>query len=313
MNDLISVIIPVYNASMYVDELLDSVINQEYKNLQIICIDDGSSDSSLDILERYANIDSRIRVVTKKNTGVSDARNIGIEYSNGVYIYFCDADDCLERTLISKLHTTITGYDLSYVDFVKYEGRFSFSDRNEKVDRNEFCKQVLCDNGYLWNKLFKANLIKEYHIRFCPDIAMSEDQVFILEYLKHISMIQKNDSKLYYYRFNENGALRCKTLNDRKVSACLAVDKIANLVEEGDYSTECLSLAIEKKFRIFAYLTKDLLFKRYNKKLRRKWLAFIANSYRVTKRKYGILIDRSGGIKLRVCYGILQVVGNSIK
>ena len=90
MNDLVSVIIPIYNSSKYLSELLDSVIAQDYVNLEILCIDDGSQDTSLEILKQYAAIDDRIRIVEKRNTGVSDTRNIGIESSTGSYIYFCD-------------------------------------------------------------------------------------------------------------------------------------------------------------------------------------------------------------------------------
>ncbi len=90
---LISIIIPVYNVEKYLSKCLDSVINQTYKNLEIICINDSSQDNSLKILKRYAEIDSRIKVIVKENEGVSEARNRGLDVSNGEYIMFVDADD----------------------------------------------------------------------------------------------------------------------------------------------------------------------------------------------------------------------------
>lgn len=313
MNALISVIIPVYNASIYLAELLDSVITQNYTNLEILCIDDGSADLSLDILSQYARNDERIRFFAKKNTGVSDTRNFGIENATGEYIYFCDADDILDHTLIDTLYMSIADCDLACVDFVKYEGQFVYSLDNEIVERNEFCKLVMRDNGYLWNKLFKASIIKNFCIRFCPEISMSEDQVFIIEYLKYVEFIRINKSKLYFYRLNENSAMRCRTITDRSLSICIAVDRIVNLIEEGNYSKECLDIAIERKIRMFSYKVKELLFGRVNHKLRYKWLDYIVHSYRETKCKHEILCNKKYGIKMKLYYRLLCMIEKIIK
>lgn len=312
MNDLVSVIIPVYNSSKYLSELLDSVISQDYVNLEILCIDDGSQDTSLEILKQYAAIDDRIRIIEKRNTGVSDTRNIGIESSTGSYIYFCDSDDILERTLILNLHTAIIGHDLSCVDFLKYEGQFTFSDENVIVDRDAFCKLVLGDNGYLWNKLFIANVIKNNGIRFCQDIAICEDQVFVIEYLKYVHSVQINKSQLYFYRFNENSALGSKVITDKKLTVCLAADKIVSLVKDGNYSQECLDLALRGKVVILSNCLKDLLLKQSNKKIRSMWLGYIADSYRET-RKYKVLLDKNCSIKLKIYYAALKVLGAILK
>ena len=104
---MVSVIIPVYNVQMYLAECVDSVINQTYKNLEIILVDDGSTDESGKICDQYSEIDSRIHVIHKKNGGLSDARNAGIQVSTGKYLSFIDSDDYLERTALEQMMQAI--------------------------------------------------------------------------------------------------------------------------------------------------------------------------------------------------------------
>ena len=101
----ISVIIPVYNVEKYLGQCLDSVVNQTFKDIEIICIDDGSTDSSLDILKKYAQIDSRIIIINSENNGVSEARNKGIERAKGDYIYFIDGDDYIDQQCLECKET----------------------------------------------------------------------------------------------------------------------------------------------------------------------------------------------------------------
>ena len=103
IGDLVSVIVPVYNVEKYVAKCLDSLISQTYDNIQIIIVNDGSSDRSLDIVERYKNIDSRVKVYNKKNGGLSDARNTGIKYAEGEFICFVDSDDWVSNDYVEAL------------------------------------------------------------------------------------------------------------------------------------------------------------------------------------------------------------------
>ena len=103
MNDLVSVIIPVYNAERYLNECIQSVLNNTYSNFELLCIDDGSTDKSLEILKKFACLDSRIKIITKKNGGVSSARNIGLHNCHGDYVMFLDADDYLTQDCIETL------------------------------------------------------------------------------------------------------------------------------------------------------------------------------------------------------------------
>ena len=112
---MISIIIPVYNVSKYLRVCLDSVINQTYKDLEIICINDGSLDNSLDILKEYSNKDNRIIIIDKKNSGVSAARNDGIERSSGEYLFFIDSDDYIDNDFIEVFYNNAKKNDSDLV------------------------------------------------------------------------------------------------------------------------------------------------------------------------------------------------------
>ncbi|MBQ8784417.1 MAG: glycosyltransferase family 2 protein [Alphaproteobacteria bacterium] len=115
MSHTVTVVIPVYNVEKYLEQCLDSVINQTYKDIEIICINDGSTDNSITILEKYALSDNRIKIISQTNQGISAARNAGIKVATGKYITFLDSDDFLSRDAIEKM---VTAIENNYVDFV---------------------------------------------------------------------------------------------------------------------------------------------------------------------------------------------------
>lgn len=100
---LVSIIIPVYNSEKYIDRCINSIVNQTYKDIEIILIDDGSSDRSIDIINNYVNKDNRIKVYTQKNAGPSSARNYGLDVSTGDYVMFVDADDYIDKTMVEEM------------------------------------------------------------------------------------------------------------------------------------------------------------------------------------------------------------------
>ena len=171
-NDLISIIIPVYNVEKYINKCLESVINQTYRNLEIILVDDGSEDKSGKICEEISIKDNRIRVIHKENGGLSDARNIGLDNSNGEYIAFIDSDDFIERDMIEFLYYNINKYDADISICSNYifdeEECIDNSTKEIKVyNRLEILKEVLLDEkirSYAWNKMYKRDLF--YNIIF---------------------------------------------------------------------------------------------------------------------------------------------------
>ena len=190
----VSVIMPVYNAENYLRTALDSVIDQTLREIEIICIDDGSTDKSLEIIKEYQKNDSRIRIVTENNAGPGAARNKGIVRARGKYIAFLDADDFYELTLLSELYSFSEeeGLDIAVADYDIYnskKARFSpamDSDygtifaANPVTSKSEYPDYILqATTGYVWNKLFRREFLTEKGLSFLPELYIFEDVHFV--------------------------------------------------------------------------------------------------------------------------------------
>lgn len=194
-NDLISVIVPVYNAEKYLDKCVESITNQTYSNLEIILVDDGSPDNCPARCDEWAKRDSRIRVIHKENNGAAAARNSGIEISTGQYIAFVDSDDYIENDMYLKMMEINQKYDCEMVmcDCVKesaeesniftHDIRSGFYDKAQLV--NEYFPQLLMKNDVNYPAtisngviLFKKNLIDRIKLRYAEGMRFSEDLLF---------------------------------------------------------------------------------------------------------------------------------------
>lgn len=214
MNPYISIIIPIYNAERYLCECIDSIIDQSYKNWEIIAINDGSTDKSAEILQNYSNRDSRIKVTTKHNEGVSIARNVGIEAATGDLIYFVDSDDVLYPDALLILVTpfikekslTMVRADNKYigkenVELFPNKKYFIRKPYNNKIQNNDsFYKNVISDEFYLWVCMFRKDIIANGNIRFIPHCKFMEDAMFILEYLQYSNFNIYLSKVIYGYR-----------------------------------------------------------------------------------------------------------------
>ncbi len=227
MNDLISIIIPIYNVKDNLNRCLDSVIKQSYTNLEIILIDDGSSDGSENICDEYANLDKRIKVIHKKNEGVSSARNTAINIATGKYIAFVDSDDWLENDCINTLYNEIINQK---VDIVR--GNYYIDDENnicgvgnllefsnEKIDKNNDIKENLLKNilngkflSYVWLLLINRNKLINKKIYFKEKISMMEDTIFYIELLTSDMSMYISNKKIYHYYNNQKSIT--KSLNN---------------------------------------------------------------------------------------------------
>lgn len=213
----VSIIVPVYNSERYIKQCVNSILNQDYPSFELLLINDGSTDSSLQICEQFCQEDSRIKLFSQKNQGVSASRNKGIEECSGEYILFVDSDDFIEPNCLSQLlNEPVT--DLTYMSSnVLYETQdiTSYHLCNKYLtDKNEIEKEILHLKinpqnyvyfGYTWNKLFKANIIKEHNIRFIKGLSFYEDDAFTLEYFKYVQTLKTISSCLYNYRVTPNG------------------------------------------------------------------------------------------------------------
>jgi len=194
-NPLVSIIIPVYNTAKYLSNCLNSIINQSYCNLEIIIIDDGSTDDSYKIAKKYASKDSRIKLVHQKNSGQSTARNHGIKLATGKYISFIDSDDLITKDFIEKLLKPFGAKDtILSVCGIHYKRlrQASASDvytapirnRHKSESRKAYILYLLAIDGRMYssvNKLYKANIIKS--LSFDKNLNFAEDTKFVLDYL----------------------------------------------------------------------------------------------------------------------------------
>ena len=203
---LLSIIIPVYNAERYLSRCLDSIINQTYKELEIILIDDGSTDDSSKICDKYKNKDDRVKVIHSENRGASVARNCGLKLASGDYIGFVDADDYVEKNMYEYLINNLikTDADISICNYSKNE-ETNFEDCIEVLsDKNRMLYEFIAGKieGYLWNKLISKNLFKD--IMFPKDINICEDKYILWKIIKKCNRICKGNKILYHYIQNEN-------------------------------------------------------------------------------------------------------------
>ena len=244
--ELISVILPVYGVEKYLPMCIESLITQTYKDIEIILVDDGSPDNCPNICDQYALKDSRIKVLHKKNGGVSSARNSGLRMSSGAYIYFMDSDDLLAPRFLECMYKAmiIENCDMAICAFTSDEEQFHrFGNGDTLCEKTSIEKKDLLEKivfstdvaGYAWNKLLKRSIIGE--LVFDETVHMNEYQLFILQYATRVKKATLLHDVLYYYRLSNTSAINQKW-NDRKASAFVAYLMIAKLINECDFSNE---------------------------------------------------------------------------
>ena len=211
----ISLIVPVYKVEEYLNKCVDIIINQTYKNLEIILVDDGSPDNCGKICDEYAKKDSRIKVIHKENGGVSSARNVGLDVATGDYIGFVDSDDWIEDDMYEFLIKKCLYYntDIARCEFID-EYDFNISDKNISLNENyyiiENSDNIIIDiikgswsEGILWNKLYKSSLLR--NIRLKNDLKYCEDLLFNYYVMKKANKIfVSNIKKYHYFRRNDS-------------------------------------------------------------------------------------------------------------
>lgn len=203
MNDLISIVVPVYNTSLYLNRCLDSIINQSYNNLEVILVDDGSVDNSSLICMEYVKKDARFKYFKQKNGGAASARNFGINASSGKYIGFVDSDDVIHEDMFLTLYNNIieNDADLSICEVTRFSDSPSFTTDNkvEVYSKEEALKILLEDKkicSYSVNKLCKLELIKDIEY---PVGKLQEDVGTVYKFITNSSKIVYTCSKLYGY------------------------------------------------------------------------------------------------------------------
>ena len=235
----LSIIVPVYNVEKYIDRCVESILNQEEKDFELILIDDGSTDTSGLLCDKYAEIDNRVKVIHKKNEGVSVARNIGIELASGTHLGFVDSDDWIDKTMYLDMLKVaqnlkcdivmcdaITVYDNEETQIDTFESIKCNTFFNKEDIKPEILKEIA---GSTWRCIYASKIIKENNIRFPINLKLSEDRIFNLYSIgnsKKIFYIKNT----YYRRFMRKGSAVTKYYPDLNIMVKLYTDKVKELL-----------------------------------------------------------------------------------
>ena len=251
MSPLISIVVPVYNASKTIERCIESVLSQTYSQFELILIDDGSTDDSLAICEKFAMSDSRIIVRHQENKGVSAARNLGISLCNGEWISFVDSDDYLGESFLHDLITDSSDCDLIVGGYIKKYVKTNqevegIQFPNKYIDMGDNCMLIWDEillYGTPWGKLFKSSIIKTYNITFPIDFSLHEDHIFYFVFLLNASRIKLSDKNGYFY-VNSGIATLSRNASvdpDLKWNAFILLsDKFEEIIRKFNLKSDCL-------------------------------------------------------------------------
>ena len=228
MNPEVSIIMPVYNSEKYIKDAIESVLAQNYENFELICIDDGSSDKSFEIIKEYENTDSRVKAFKKQNGGISSTRNFGIKHATGKYIAFIDNDDEYKEDFLKDNIEILEQENSEIIKFGKVKKYIGIEGKEEKTNCN-FEKTTLTNEqiwanfekiykfgGTIWNAIYKKEFLDKYNILFDENNKnVIEDHQFNLECYKHISKLSLNPNIYYIWKMRVEHSTSAKFIYER--------------------------------------------------------------------------------------------------
>ncbi len=266
----ISIIIPVYNAAPYIERCVHSILSQDFRNWELILVDDGSKDNSKAICDHIANCHDNIKVIHKPNGGVSSARNIGLDNASGEWIVFVDADDQVTRDALKQYEMAVETYpDADYHTFdihtIGLDGVISSFGYNDYILKpseliSKMLKYEVCVGPFA--KLFRKSVIDRFGLRFNPNLRIGEDLVFNLDYIINAkATCAMHSGVVYEYLQNENSAMFARDnttdydrlnnvlqnykgtdgVNDADINFCIATNILNNLIRKKKYIDKALS------------------------------------------------------------------------
>ncbi|RAI11984.1 MAG: glycosyltransferase family 2 protein [Candidatus Melainabacteria bacterium] len=229
----VSVIVPVYNVEKYLRECLESLVNQTLKDIEIICINDGSEDSSLEILNEYASKDSRFVIINQENSGQSVARNKGFDVAKGEYIGFVDSDDWVDLNFFENLYSEAVKnnsdiaaasirkviYDKLDKYIIKYDSVQTETDTDKKYKLAE-----IPDWNYIWNKIYKTSSFRKTGLKFKEGVYF-EDVILTPQVVYYLQRLTTVPNCCYYYRYNSTST--CTMLSAKKITDEIIAKKTA--------------------------------------------------------------------------------------
>lgn len=272
----VSIIVPAYNVEDYIEACLNSLVNQTLEEIEIIIVNDGATDSTPQIIEKYAQKDSRIKIINQKNQGQASARNRGIEASVGEFIGFIDSDDYVDLEYFEKLYATAkkNNADMTIAsilkhkkDYLRYNAKYTKFEIAEKVkDKIKLCADKKKRFFYVWNKLCKTNVIKNNSI-FFPEGQVFEDVIFSAKVVYYSNKIVSVPDINYHYIERIGSTVKSnlseKKINDRKTAYC----------ELQDFAKE-KGFKLPERLNYYESYWKNPLIKIYNGKYQEKFMLF---------------------------------------
>lgn len=269
----VSVIMPIYNADRFLALAIGSVLKQTLKEIEVICVDDGSTDKSLNIIREMQKADERIRIVTETNAGPALARNNGIRRARGEFIAFLDADDFFEPTLLERLYLEATKCDLdiTLAEYDIYNTRKEVFEKvipsehediykpGEVTSKSEHPDHIfLSTNGAAWNKLFRRSFVTDKNLQFLPDVKLYEDVYFVVCALSLAQRIGKVSGILIHHRLHSEQS-RARTFRKYYSQVPMIYAKIKEfLMQHGMYaplSSSFLNMTASRCYKIFSLLS----------------------------------------------------------
>lgn len=318
MSVKISIIIPIYNSEKYIERCLKSIMYQNYDNLEIILVNDGSKDKSVEIMKKFQKLDNRIKIIDKKNTGVSDTRNRGLEIATGDYIMFMDSDDCLEENAINKIINII--YEKN-VDIIKFNYNILLNEmkvKEESEDYTKYTQKILFEldikkfmdeilsgkiNAYVWTLVIKKEIIK--NIRFNEKIGMMEDLLFYINILLEASRMFVMNDGLYDYFVNPESVCNSSKYYYRNFCDMLMVhDLVANELKD----KKEFSKIREKKLDFLIIMGIESIFYRicYEKRVNNEILKNMIDDNKLKKILENYVLNDHVPIQIRISIKLIQ-------
>ncbi len=275
----ISVVIPVYNSEKYLEKCLTSLVNQTFKDIEFIFVNDGSIDNSLNILQEYAKKDSRITIINQENKGISQARNEGIKKAQGQYIGFIDSDDWIDLDFFEKLHGSIVNNDAdiavsTIIRTGKKQKKYRIKYDDTKVVNTLEEKLKICDVprcSYVWNKLYKKEIIKD--LEFKKNV-FYEDVIWLPQVLKKAKSVVSTPNTNYYYYSNPNSTVKKTQSQKKQIDSYNAKKTTIKFFKDNNIALSKKQRTITKKI-VYLFNLKLLKIKEFENKLTYYLFGFI--------------------------------------
>ncbi|MBQ6616502.1 MAG: glycosyltransferase [Thermoguttaceae bacterium] len=324
----VSVIIPVYNVEPYLRECLDSVVNQTLRDLEIICVNDGSTDGSPAILEEYAAKDSRIKIVNKVNGGLNSARNAGLDRVTGEYFAFVDSDDWLDVTTYEKAYARakksnadMTQFNFSYVGFPDVRD-IPIPDVDEvSVQADKI--HLLFNNCFVCCcNLWKTEFVKKNHLRFHEDLFLYGDDIpFTFKTAILANKMAVLPKRMYFYRYRPNSNTNNKT-SKRLLDSWRSFTLLFEDIRDSELSDESRILLYKTKWGVLSFIYNNRIDKSFHSKMRKRIGQNVTNEERqfmMANRRafddslFSFFVNCSGSFKVRCKYYKGCIFDNIVK